>query len=702
MPFRTSFPLPLSKSISVSIMDNISIEQTNKVRRTLGLKPLPVPGEASSAADRSNHEDVGSTLESRQALAEDNWQQKQKEAAAEAKRKAKNRAIQRARELAQRHSVIEGKGLGDADDREGDLNTKAWLAGSKKRRKKLEKERAARLARELEERDNLAEYTAEDLEGLKVAHELDEVAGDSEQVLVLKDATIDEYEEEGDELENIDLKESERLAEQLELKKKKAVYNPMDDAFDGDSNLLKQYDETISGKKRKYFTLDGQGRQAEAEDSLESSSRGEVHGQSISLDFVKDEAPISDYQTALEPKFKKPKKIAKTRRKPIDEDDIFPVAQHTEANGDAMQIDNRAGAPSVPGVSKSRSDQTSFIDDDDLQASLALQRQLALKKRKRQRPEDIVRQMREEEAAKAQNPDLDEEEPGLVIDDTTQFLAHLDTIELSRKAEQEARDRAEAARALEQAQVDQPASPMAKDSPDGVASPKERELALKREDSDVDMDRRSATPAETGVAPAEELTQTGIEQEEHVSSGLGATVRLLTARGLLKPREGEAEDTAALQRERQRFLAAKLASEKAAEARAHAQRAMDRESGRLDRMSAKEREEHARWENKQRESIEARRNFELYNKEYKPDVRLRYADDLGRGLGPKEAFKHMSHQFHGKGSGKLKTEKRLKRVEKERKAESESILDGGGKTGGLEGGRSEMGRRKGEAGIRLA
>ena len=237
-------------------MDNISIEQTNKVRRALVLKPLPVPGETTSAEIGSDQEDLGRTLEERQALAEDNWQQKQKEAAAEAKRKAKNRQIQRARELAQRDSIIEGRGLGDVEDGEVDLDTKAWLAGAKKRRKKLEKERAAKLARELEERDNLAEYTAGDLEGLKVAHKLDEVAGDNEQVLTLKDATIDEYEEEGDELENVDLKESERLAEKLELKKRKAIYNPMDDAFDGDSGLLQQYDETISGKKRKYFTLD--------------------------------------------------------------------------------------------------------------------------------------------------------------------------------------------------------------------------------------------------------------------------------------------------------------------------------------------------------------------------------------------------------------------------------------------------------------
>ena len=679
-------------------MDNVSVEQTNKVRRALGLKPLPVPGESLSADVGSDHEDIGSTLESRQALAEDNWLQIQKAAEADAKRKAKNRAIHRARELAQRHSVIEGKGLGEADD--GDLDTKAWLAGSKKRQKKLEKERAARLARELEERENLAEYTTGDLEGLKVAHDLDEVAGNSEQVLTLRDATIDENEAEGDELENIDMKESERLAERLDLKKKKAAYNPMDDAFDGDSSLLKQYDETISGKKRKYFTLDSQGQSSDTAGELRAFKH-KINGQSISLDFVKDEAPTSDYQAASEPKFKKAKKRAKARQRPTDADDVLPVSQPAEADVDTMQIDHQADVPNPSDATKPK--QESFADDDDLQASLTLQRRLALKKRKKE--EETARRMRETEAAKADTPDFDEDEPGLVIDDTTQFLAHLDSIEMARQAEKEALDHAESAKALKSENVDQTSSLKAKDSHDGGnATP-----TFKHEDSDTEMKSPSSEPQ---AQASTNLTETGLDEEEHVGSSVAATVRLLTSRGLLKPRPGGPTDdpnaatggdsTALLQRERQRFLLAKQSSEKAAESRAHAQRAQDRDSGRLDHMSAKEREEHARWENKQRDTVEARRNFDLYGREYKPDVRLRYVDDLGRDLGPKEAFKHLSHHFHGKGSGKLKTEKRLKKVEQERKKESESILDGGGRRGGLEGGRSEIGRKKGEAGIRLA
>lgn len=50
---------------------------------------------------------------------------------------------------------------------------------------------------------------------------------------------------------------------------------------------------------------------------------------------------------------------------------------------------------------------------------------------------------------------------------------------------------------------------------------------------------------------------------------------------------------------------------------------------------------------------------------YKPEIRLEYVDDSGRVLNPKEAFRQLSHRFHGKGSGKKKTEKRQKKVEEE-------------------------------------
>jgi U4/U6.U5 tri-snRNP-associated protein 1 len=50
---------------------------------------------------------------------------------------------------------------------------------------------------------------------------------------------------------------------------------------------------------------------------------------------------------------------------------------------------------------------------------------------------------------------------------------------------------------------------------------------------------------------------------------------------------------------------------------------------------------------------------------YKPDVKLDYVDDAGRTMTPKEAFRMLSHRFHGKGSGKKKTEKRMKKIEED-------------------------------------
>ncbi|XP_018409462.1 PREDICTED: U4/U6.U5 tri-snRNP-associated protein 1-like [Nanorana parkeri] len=50
---------------------------------------------------------------------------------------------------------------------------------------------------------------------------------------------------------------------------------------------------------------------------------------------------------------------------------------------------------------------------------------------------------------------------------------------------------------------------------------------------------------------------------------------------------------------------------------------------------------------------------------YRPDVKIEYVDETGRKLCPKEAFRQLSHRFHGKGSGKMKTEKRMKKLDEE-------------------------------------
>ena len=52
-------------------------------------------------------------------------------------------------------------------------------------------------------------------------------------------------------------------------------------------------------------------------------------------------------------------------------------------------------------------------------------------------------------------------------------------------------------------------------------------------------------------------------------------------------------------------------------------------------------------------------------RDYKPDVKLEDFDEKGHSMNHKEAFRYLSHRFHGKGSGKAKTEKRHKKLDQE-------------------------------------
>ena len=266
--------------------DAISIEETNRLRVSLGMKPLPVPGAAPGGpvfkeASDTPAEEEGSTLESRQAEGYDNYRKLQEAEQAKRKREAKAESIKKARDAAKRFAKLEGKGLGETDEDE-DLDARSWLIKQKKRQKEIEK--ARKRERELAEAEAAAAYTAADLAGVKVAHELEHFQEGEEQVLTLKDTTIDENEEEGDELENLDLRDRERLAEKLELKKKKPVYNPNDIDETGERSILAHYDEEIEGRKTKRFTLDGQGSVAKAVTVDGSVSRSKP--KAISLDIL--------------------------------------------------------------------------------------------------------------------------------------------------------------------------------------------------------------------------------------------------------------------------------------------------------------------------------------------------------------------------------------------------------------------------------
>lgn len=666
-------------------MDAATIEQMNKVRVSLGMAPLPVPGKDSGPQFKSKDEDRSvseeedlSTLEKRQAAAGGNWQKLEAERKERLDRQKRKDTAKKARDAAARYSKLEGKGLGDADEGE-ELDTRTWLIQQKKRQKKIEK--ARKMAEELAAREEQAEYTSKDLAGVKVGHEVDgfdETTG--EQILTLKDAQIGE-ESEDDELENAELRAKEKQAEKDKLKKKRPDYDPTEQ---GEAkNVLSKYDDEIEGKKQKRFTLDGQGSTVDpAQRRLDPDGEVKSKGIKINLDMFKDDAPVSDYvdPSTIKVKKSKKKKEKKTRQKAADEDDIFPPtepARSTNLDSEAMDVD---GAQ-VAGEGATNKKRTFEFDDDDLQTKLAEQRRQALKKRKKMDAAELARQMREEMPVDEEEPD----EGGIVMDETSEFVANL------KKPE------APEARETKASRTPQPAS---------VASPPVKEED-EDEDGDVDManesyadieDRQERLKPEASAQNAD-VTATGLEDEDSLAGqGLGASLAMLRKRGLIS--DPAAENLSEKERQRTKFLADKKHLIDEYDARAREQREADRRSGRWDKMSNRERDTYARQQNEARETYLARLQADMFNKEYRPDVKLQYHDEFGRSMGQKEAFKHLSHMFHGKGSGKQKTEKRLKKIDDEKRDMAKGVLHAG-EEGGFMNVQGREGRRQKQAGVRL-
>ncbi|KAK1245321.1 hypothetical protein MKX08_004950 [Trichoderma sp. CBMAI-0020] len=669
-------------------MDAATIEETNRIRISLGMKPLPVPGaqvsQQASASD--DDEEPGSTVESRQAQAYDNYKRVQDEEAAKKRREEKAAAVRKAREKAQRFALLDGKGLGE-EGQSSDLDAKAWLTGQKKRQKKID------TARKLEEELAAAEaaaaaaiqYTSKDLAGIKVAHDSTSFLDGDEQILTLKDTTIDQNEEEGDELENLGIKEQEKLTERLDLKKKLKGYNP-NDYDDGEGTILAQYDEEINGKKAKRFTLDDDGAIAELSDILGQPERKGKKIQSINLDDIvadntlDDAVPSSDYLAPSKIKVKKPKKkkgSKGTRQKQLDEDDIFPLETAPVDTG-SMEIDSKDSTTKK----RKAASADNFADDDDLQASLAIQRKIALKKRKKTRPEDIARQLKEDDEVPEEA-----QSGGLVIGEISEFVAGLS------KPDDEDRQTRKQKQTTKSPEADEDRD---MDDGDGDGDGNEdhemddysAEIAAHREEEE-----RNKT-----IQQEEEEEDAGIEDEKMVGTGMGAALALLRERGLLESQDktGSYEDFVA----REEFLSKKRVLEGELDEQARQQRERDRMSGRLDRMSVREREEWARQQNTHRDHQQSKKMAELFNAGYKPNVELKYVDDHGRLLDRKEAFKHLSHQFHGKGSGKGKTEKRLKKIDDEKRREAQSMFDAS-ESAGMNLATAQQLKKRREAGVRL-
>ncbi|KAK3943537.1 SART-1 family protein DOT2 [Diplogelasinospora grovesii] len=672
-------------------MDAASIEEINKLRKAMGMKPLPVPGAAPEQKGApENEEDVGSTLATREAAAYDNYRQVQEAEAAKKKREEKAAAIKKAREKAQRFAVLEGKGIADLDDDDADLDAKSWLKSQKKRQKKIQQTEQEKAEKEAAEAAAAAaaQHTAEDLAGVKVGHDLTSFLDADDQILTLKDTGVLE-EDEGDELENLSLREQEKLQERLDLKRKKPLYDPND--VDATGSILAQYDEEIHGKKKKVFTLDAVGTSNELGDILDAAPvQRRIQRQVADLDELEDAPPpVSDYLDPSEVKVKKPKKkkSKSTRQKRDDDDVLFPGDQDAPVADDSlMDVDTTTFTKKKRKVADD-----DFADDDDLQTTLALQRKDALKKRRRTRPEDIAQQFREEasQPPESQSPTSNGEDAtttgkGIVIDEISEFVDALATTQ----------DRDEAF-------VRKPKQPkptmitsMEEEGSDEDEDQEMKDAAL----NEYHRDSHSVEPE--GLAG---LSAAGVEEEKTVDQGMGATLALLRDRKLIETKDKDKEGSVLNDRFRQRqlFLAELHKRMAAFDEDTRMQRERDRASGRLDRMSIREKEEWQRQQNTIRDQHQARIMDQLFREGYKPNIELKYIDADGRSLDAKEAFKELSHQFHGKGSGKGKTDKKLKKLAEEKRRMAQSVLDASQNVG-MSSAATQQGKKRKEAGVRLA
>ncbi|CAO3659962.1 unnamed protein product [Rhizopus stolonifer] len=575
----------------------------------------------------------------------------QKERERSQKEEEIKRNLEKSKNRKRNLSKLQGKGLGEASDDEDD-STLNWV----KRSRTKERDMASLRARAIEEMDEAFQnYNATHLSGLKVAHAMSEFDNVGETILTLKDRGVLDEDEAEDELTNVNMEDKERLKKNLENKKKKPGYNPYDDdQFNGTKqSILPQYEEEEDNEG---FVIGNSGSVAakEKSEAVEKSVSEKLKEQSLSYEKMQE---IKDYYTQEEMNatFKKPKsKKKKIRRKTKDETEEFNIP---------------APAPPTTRTRRIHEEDANFVDDDDLQEALSRSRRVANKQKtkllKKMTPEEIAKQIKEEEANQMKIEENDE--GGLILSETSEFVSALGTNMPTFVTKESQRTKKE---------------PEADVKKEVIYEESTEEASLKQDSEDTVMTDIKEEENEPMLDAKEESTYEDVKEEPIieeplVNGGLAATLALLNQKGMIaKPTAEQVKrDKIAAGQIRWQNEQRKKEHRRALEEKKEKERRRDHGRGRdhdRDRMRELERERER--ERDIEEGIRMR-EIEAAMQDYKPEVNLEYTDNKGRILKTAEAFRFMSHQFHGKTSGKTKTEKRMRRIEEERRLNMMSSTD---------------------------
>ncbi|XP_033632494.1 U4/U6.U5 tri-snRNP-associated protein 1-like [Asterias rubens] len=670
-------------------VESLSIDDTNKIRAKLGLPPLSVDGGASNASEggaaaaKSEDQDVHKPAINLMA----------KKKADEMK--AKLALIKEKRKINQKLKKV--KKLANDNDEDMDDVT-AWVERSRKAQ--IEKDMAAKRAKMLEEMDEefgigaLIEdqfkpvkkedvYSAKDIRDLKVLHSVGSFREGRNVILTLKDSDV--LGEDEDELMNVNIIDDEKAAKNVELRKKKKDYKPYaDDTIDEygivkATNVLGKYDEEIEGAKVESFRLGGSNAAYEDEEKRLERIRANLQAQAVTLEF-KAPTIASEYYTSAEMEaFKKPRKKKRKIKRKFTVDDLTPDDNDAfDDHGSRGRSRHRPSDDSIPDSRESRSiegqyqesvdmdvdlpdvdgtaimmgpDENEYdlgppIEDEaelELQNVLSKARKLKQKKKKSQLKveekiaEEVSKIKEEQLELQAAVPEQVQQSllsmPGppsslkglnITLNSTSEFCRTLGEIPTYGKAGNREDDEEE------MVDIDQDVRD-AEDMEEDGGQDGWNTVNLEQEDDKLPGD--IAGPV--------------LEEEPTVQTGIAGALSLAMKKGYLE----------------QEFIKTAHKSKKGEDLEAKNFTVEDKNYNDIDSKYNK----HDRYRGPLAEFKE--------KETYKPDVKLRYHDDHGREINQKEAFRLLSHRFHGKGSGKMKTDKRAKKLLEEEAMKKMSSTD---------------------------
>ncbi|EDV99376.1 GH13064 [Drosophila grimshawi] len=646
--------------------DVLSIAETNKLRAKLGLKPLEMdtgPSKATSTSSSSNQqESKKSGMEKDLSSYKDEWGEflhkpadniKEKKQAEKLREKLKQSKEKRF--LEERLARI--RTLGESDE-ETD-NVSKWVDRNK--RVVNEREEALRKAKELEELDEafgvteLIEqetkkarqlaYADRNLKGLRVEHDMDDFGEGRTVILTLKDQDV-LNEEDGDTLVNVNMLDDERYKKNVANKKLNPLsygYNVYEEQYDELGNpiersILEKYDEDVEGQpqKRKNFVI-GENLNEEREHrrkllEIKTKLAGK-HLETLQDSNVK---LASDVFSAEElATFKKPKKKVKKLRQKLKAEDLEPIAELPSSSnlGSRHGRYREADDEDVDMKDDSKSPQIKLEEDDyDLERVLCKARRLKQKENiiKKPMPIDVAaikRDIKPEPSDEARNSDgveLTGIDTNIVLNATAEFcrtLGDIPTYGMAGNRNEDSSDmldfdKNEALDEHMDTNLEEPTlnhGTWNSVNPDEVMQP-------------ADLDNLGDDIEERAI----------LDEEPDVGAGVANALRLALSKGYLEKEEKN-----------------RPSNTKMAHLQAKNYSIEDKAAGEDDKIGRRDR-------------FHAGPIMDFKDKEtFKPNVKLDYIDDNGRILNLKEAFRYLSHKFHGKGPGKNKIEKRLKKMEQD-------------------------------------